>query len=562
MTPSRPSARELIGGRWAVSLRVYAAVAVLVVATTIGYARGVGWSPGTVALVAVAQCLVCGALMLLVGLTAFRRRAVAPVPVAAVVALGTGIGALRAALLVGATVLTDSPLPTGGARLQLGIISIVAMGAVVYPLFVYLLAARDAYTTERSRLIALDVRLSEERLRAAGVLDATLDETLAAIELRLREARAASAQLIAEEGSDPTAVAASLLATARTGMRPLSHELWQPTRATYPRVRWRQLAASEVRQRPLPMLVPTLIFAVLAALGSLPVLGLARSSVLVLAGIVSINLCFRVGRACVRRSRQLALPIVIATILVTSLCIAAVGIALGSPPERAVLAPLLLAGAVVAAGAVGALREAGDEIVIDLAQRVEAKEIEQLALQEANDRLRRDIAAHLHGTVQTDLISAGLALQQAAGSRDSAAMQEATAAAIAALELQYDPHRTVAGQSAIDLIANADRRWAGILALTWEIDDTEVPLAVVPTIATLLSEALTNAVVHGGAARATIRLARVGDDVEVEVCDDGCGPQVGVPGLGSALLDDATARRWTLEPGPAGGAVLRAVLPV
>ena len=28
--------------------------------------------------------------------------------------------------------------------------------------------------------------------------------------------------------------------------------------------------------------------------------------------------------------------------------------------------------------------------------------------------------------------------------------------------------------SAFDLIANADRRWAGILALTWDIDDTTV----------------------------------------------------------------------------------------
>ena len=41
---------------------------------------------------------------------------------------------------------------------------------------------------------------------------------------------------------------------------------------------------------------------------------------------------------------------------------------------------------------------------------------------------------------------------------------------LSALHSAFD--RTVAGQSVIDLIANADRRWAGILALTWDIDDT------------------------------------------------------------------------------------------
>jgi signal transduction histidine kinase len=560
MTPSRPSARELIGGRWSVSLRVWLVLSAFLVGSVIPSGAGLGWPPGTMALALVGQFVFCGALVLITGLTVFRRRAQAPMPVAAVVALGAGIGVVRVAVMVWVATLTDSSLFTDSSSLLLGGISLVATSALVYPTLVYLFAARDAYTTERARLIALDVRLSEERLRAAGALDATFDATLAAIELRLREARAASVQLIAEDEPDPTAVAASLLATARTGMRPLSHELWQPTGAVYPRVRWGQLAASETRRKPLPILVPTVVFTVFVALGSAPLLGSLRSGVVLLTGIVSINLCFRIGRVCIRRSRSLALPLVVATILVTVLPIVAVAIALGALPERVALLFLFLPGVVIFASAVSALREAGDEVVLDLAQRVEAKEIEQMALYAANDRLRRDVAAHLHGTVQTDLISAGLALQQAVGSRDSAAMQAATAAAIAALELQYDPHRTVAGQSVIDLIANADRRWAGILALTWEIDDTEVPLAVVPTIATLLSEALTNAVVHGAASRVVIRIASCDGTLELLVTDDGSGPGAGPPGLGSALFDDTTAQRWELVAGPTGGATMRATV--
>jgi signal transduction histidine kinase len=236
--------------------------------------------------------------------------------------------------------------------------------------------------------------------------------------------------------------------------------------------------------------------------------------------------------------------------------------ALGAASGLVPLVIALLFSTVMLTTVVAALREARDEVVLDLAQQISVKELEQLAMQEATDRLRRDVAEYLHGSMQTDLISASLAMQEAVRTRSEVDLRVATDAAIAALSVQYDPHRTVSGQSMVELMANAERRWNGVLGVAWEIEAESIPLAVVPTIASLITEALTNAVVHGAASHATIGIVQSDEHLELRVIDDGIGPQGGVPGLGSALFDDATARHWTIEPGLMGGATMRAVLPI
>jgi hypothetical protein len=42
------------------------------------------------------------------------------------------------------------------------------------------------------------------------------------------------------------------------------------------------------------------------------------------------------------------------------------------------------------------------------------------------------------------------------------------------------------------------------------------------------------------------------------VADNGIGPGEGAPGLGSAVLTEATSGNWTIAPAPTGGAEVRA----
>ncbi|MBM3664608.1 MAG: hypothetical protein FJW92_02280 [Actinobacteria bacterium] len=77
----------------------------------------------------------------------------------------------------------------------------------------------------------------------------------------------------------------------------------------------------------------------------------------------------------------------------------------------------------------------------------------------------------------------------------------------------------------------------------------------------VLDECLNNALVHGGATQAVVRITRSPDAWVVEVTDDGRGPAGGAPGLGTALLDDVTGGEWSLIDAAGGGAVVRAVIP-
>jgi signal transduction histidine kinase len=48
--------------------------------------------------------------------------------------------------------------------------------------------------------------------------------------------------------------------------------------------------------------------------------------------------------------------------------------------------------------------------------------------------------------------------------------------------------------------------------------------------------------------------------VIVEVTDNGRGPGGGKPGLGSAVLNEATQGEWTIAAVPTGGTQVRAIL--
>lgn len=559
MPRPRLDARELIGGPWAISLRAFVAMCLIIVPATLLAPPVQGWSPTTCAIAVVTQIVGAALVLLLADRTVLRNRRESPAPISAVVATGAGMGLIRIPALLLVSRITDATAPNAATLVPVAVVSVMVVGAL-YPMLTYLLAARDWYTSERARLIALDVRASTDRLRAAGALDATLDATLTAIELGLRDTRSATANLMAAADPDANAIAAGLLEAARSSMRPLSHDLWATRSRSYPVVRWRQIATCEVRSHPLPLLVPTIGLVVVMTAGTLTTLGALGCVVTVATAVASINALFRLGRAGVRRSRLLALPIAVAAVLVAAIPPMVVAAAMFEAPlGRVLLIPALMLGLVVAAGATAALRETRDAVVRDLAQLVHEKEIEQIALVEADERLRRDIAAYLHSTVQSDLVSASVALRNAALAGDATALERASAAALAALELRYDPEREASQLSVPALMETINRRWTGILNLTWEVADT-VPTHLMPAIATILRESLANALIHGGATSATIRMAHQDAGLELTITDNGVGPTRGQPGLGSALLDDVTARQWTLVPAGGGGAAVTALL--
>jgi len=74
-------------------------------------------------------------------------------------------------------------------------------------------------------------------------------------------------------------------------------------------------------------------------------------------------------------------------------------------------------------------------------------------------------------------------------------------------------------------------------------------------VAQVLVEALNNAIRHGRATAVAIRVASTGTPgvMALTIDDDGIGPVMREPGLGSALFTAMSGGDWQLEPRDEGG---------
>lgn len=102
--------------------------------------------------------------------------------------------------------------------------------------------------------------------------------------------------------------------------------------------------------------------------------------------------------------------------------------------------------------------------------------------------------------------------------------------------------------------------WSGMLQVEWRVAAADA--AAIGLAAPVVRECLANAVVHGRATRATVSIDRDVDGVQVEVVDDGVGPQGGAAGVGTSVLDRETGGGWRLDAAPGGGARVVARVPV
>ncbi len=555
--PAPPSARARIGGRWAVSVRLAVVSVALMAIAALAQRVGVGLDPfglppaGPLA-VALQGAGIC-ALILVAHLTVFRHRAERPVPVVAVFALGVLGGAVRLVvpplLDAGRSVREDDVATT-----VIGVVAVLGLASLVPPVVAYLTATREWYVVERDRLLARLAAAEAERLRAVGGLR---DLALATVQADLDEARA----VLARPGARPDDVASALLAAARGGVRPAAHDVFERPAPAPPRVSMREVLTRELRRAPLPILVPAVGFAVLVAPRALvaqgPLAALALPA-LVVAGIL---VAFPVGRRLVRRAPRLGLPIsLLACIVAVAPAALAVplGVRIDAPGAVYTLATAVLFGLVLLAGAVRTAEALGEEVLAGLGEPIREAELERAAADRARDLLAREIALHLHGVVQSGLVAASYAIQDAIAEGDDAALDVALARARDVLERGVGAEAPADGDDGG--LAVLEREWEDLLAVKWAVtdaDDAHVRLA-----ADVVRECLANAVVHGRASAARVAIAPGPGLLVVEVVDDGRGPQGGAPGLGSAVLARDASLGWEIAAGPDGGTRVVARLPL
>ncbi|MGI9187133.1 MAG: sensor histidine kinase [Gaiellales bacterium] len=565
-TSSRPSARELLGGRWAISFRGWLIFsALLLIIGPPGVKSQLDLPVQTIAVIALTGWLTMSVLYLTAHLTVFRNRRTAPRSVAWVIALGVVVGAARAAAAFAMpesrAVLGDGW--SGAFSATLYFLPITVLAPV---LITYLIALTDWYASERTRLLRFEVEAEAARLRAVGALNAARAVITTRIQTAL-EQQLSDLERVATIDDPDARLSDALLDAAAGYVRPVSHRLWQERD---PKLQRGALIAIDRASlsAPLPIAIPYALWVVVIVPAAAVHFGGLTWLPSALTLLVAMVVLYPLGRAAIRRfapaphylrARLLALVPMLAAALLSGTAAATFG-ASTTTPQRTVLPALFVIVLTVVVSWVQATLRTQDARLQSLRSYAEEAEFERLALEAATEQMQRELALYLHGTVQAGLVASAYSIQDAVNRGDTAALEEAIADARASIVRVGQAAGEPTVHDLMSLRAAIDDRWDGAIAITWNMPPEEPAAALITRINNVIQECLANASIHGAASEATVRIVADDEQVIVEITDNGTGLGDGKPGLGSAILTEATHGEWSIASVPTGGAQVRAVV--
>lgn len=516
------SLRELVGGRWAVSLLLFAVYVPLGTIATIGnLSTSVpGTTLGSLLLASALSLIPVGVILWVSDVTWLRHRRVHPAPVASIVLLGAAIGLARSASMYAVSVgigIQDPDATLGWVRTITGGLQ----GAAAYPLGVLVFALISTYREQRGQLMAQQISWETRRLEDARDWTEIREDVITPIASELKDLGS---------GLDSRLIGIDEAASA---VRQRAHDLWgeaQPT-PLVPRVHLGTAIAASLRTRPFATWLVLAIWLPTGLAAGFSVGEIPRAPLGALVSAVIIAVVFEAGNAVVRRwpsSWLVVLPLgLLLAIVLTSPSLAIVG---GMPEQgRAAYSTInaiwLVLLVVLTAIVMGALRR-GETILTDMHLAVDAASVETLAQEEQRRRVVQEVAATLHGTLQGRLAS--LPDPDAAGDavRETLALLQSRAPVSTATTVHE------VAQSALD-------PWHSLVAIQLEAPNDRVSAPVAQAVTDVLEECLANAFRHGKASQIECVCAVTEQHVRVEVTDNGQGSAVaqGEPGLGSRILD-------------------------
>ena len=196
-----------------------------------------------------------------------------------------------------------------------------------------------------------------------------------------------------------------------------------------------------------------------------------------------------------------------------------------------------------------ALLDLGTKLRSDLKAEYQTSEAESIDASKLALLRDRKIAQYMHGQLQGHLVAASLQLSE---SGDAASVEEA----LDVIEAVLDG----AVQDFLALPKDLDQvkfklaeSWGGLASIEFRDsglarDPNPAQLGKLQDTAT---EAISNAVRHGLATTIVIDIAQAGQKLLFTATDDGVGPRLGDPGLGSVYLD-TISKHWSLSQGNPG----------
>ncbi len=474
-----------------------------------------------------------------------------------VVSTGALVGLVKASTTIASEEilgLSDAPAAALAARAVGGVL----VGMWLITLVAYGKTALDSVQQAREALIRQNVaqRLAGE----TSVASPEVHESLSVIS-RLRD----------DLQHHPDKVSpASIRLVVDSTIRPLSRALWAVESRRYPPLKLVSLYRIALRSLRLRAWLVALVWAVTSFTALAVPAGIVNAAVYTAIGGSVAVAAFHFVRLGWTRSVVVSLIVVTLTSL-GSVSLGFVITALITGTElQAADVPVVITGAVwmsfvvIGASILSGVVELRDVIREDLGTSDTRDVIRRRSADDTTTASTKLVAAQLHGSVQSGLLGVALALDRGMISSDE--IDQRLAAIVDELQLLGSAHSDHADgdKPPHEVVADLIDNWAGLLAVEVDNRSTSIVQTLLesrPECADILREALTNAHRHGRATEVTIHATTHSDgDVTLTVVDNGYGPRIGSPGLGSTLLDAWTRCRWTLTPHPDGGSALQATI--
>jgi len=231
---------------------------------------------------------------------------------------------------------------------------------------------------------------------------------------------------------------------------------------------------------------------------------------------------------------------------------------------------------VAAVGAAVRMAVDNERLAAEVRAQLEEVRASRSRIIAAGDAERRRLERDLHDGAQQRLVALSLALRRAQGleaegshASIAASLDDASQLVREALEelreLARGLHPAILTETGIAGAVSSLAARSPIPVEVGEVTPDRLPAEAEVGAYFFVSEGLTNVAKHAPAAHATVRVARNGQMLEIEVADDGPGGAMSRPGSGLQGLEDRVAAmggRFEMSSPPGGGTVLRAEIPL
>lgn len=549
-----------IGGRWIISLKVFAS---LFVCSCLMLVAHLVQSPERNILVILkfwlGGILAASAISFLAHLTVFKNRATVPLPIWVVgifqiLTNGTNSFFYESGRNA-ANLYTPAPFITRVVTFTVLSILVSITATLIFDFFSHWHKTRDSLIEARIQTILL------EKSRIDFYRQTQLQMTNG-VKSELQNANPGLLTQINLSAGDSLLPYASKIANTVADfsvdvLRPLSHALWHMASKTIPRVTLRQIFKTILTRQPINTVALVIFFLITVSTDTLVTIGLGKGATFLLVSAAIIVSVGSIINRLMRKFYQYHAGLFVGTFiifqiltLVSNIVQPKIGMPSVAPTfffTQVVTSAILL----LVTSALGAWKSANTATTEQLANEIKEDQLVAIALSRKTSEHARDLAGTLHGAVQTRLTACSLMIDRAIQENDNLALNLALLEAVSVLQTPILQDEKV--QTLSEEIERKVALWQGLCQIDVQIDvqiDESVHESIglqARDIGRVVEEAISNAIRHGAATEMKLVVSSgLQNSILIQLDDNGLQPSNKFAGVGSAIFTQTTHNNWSL----------------